>query len=169
MLKLEKRADRHGRTGWYLRDDSGVWVAQIYQTGDPAEDGDVLPTPREAYDWAQRIIAALTTPAPQPSADDAALVDAFEQAISDMHLRQGFAHDADEARAALLAALAKTAPEGWRLVPVVPTEEMLAATCDENGRPRILDFTKPEDRSKPYLMARYIYPAMLAAAPKVTP
>ena len=76
----------------------------------------------------------------------------------------------DETREDAIAAWnarAPTVPEGWQLVPVVPTEEMLAATCDENRRPRVLEFTKPEDRSKPYLMARYIYPAMLAAAPKV--
>ncbi len=51
-------------------------------------------------------------------------------------------------------------------VPVEPTEDMLAATCDEHGRPRILEFTRPEERSKAFLMARYIYRAMLAARPE---
>lgn len=106
MLKLEKRADRHGRTGWYLRDDSGVWVAQIYQTGDSAEPDDVLPTPQEAEAWAQRIIAALTPP--PPSQDDVALVKAVSNAAMS-YARipdDGRSKRLDDAETALLAALA---------------------------------------------------------------
>lgn len=55
---------------------------------------------------------------------------------------------------------------GWVLVPREPTPEMLAATVDERGTPRILDFTTPAERGEPYLMARYSYRAMVAAAPK---
>ena len=127
----------------------------------------------DAYNAQNEIIAAL---APAPSPDDVALVDDFLSAHRSVWANTGddaeryeYRKEADAARAALLARLSRapTVPEGWQLVPVVPTEEMLAATCDENRRPRVLEFTKPEDRSKPYLMARYIYPAMLAAAPKV--
>lgn len=66
----------------------------------------------------------------------------------------------DRVQAALSAyfAATQTVP-----VPVEPTEEMLRATCDDQGRPRILEFTAPEERSKAFLMARYIYRAMLAA------
>lgn len=106
------------------------------------------------------------------STEDAAVLDALECAIHDWYQHKtphppAMMEAVHAKRQAVLARMAGKVPEGWRLVPETPTEEMLAATCDENGRPRILEFTKPEDRSKPYLMARYIYPAMLAAAPKV--
>jgi hypothetical protein len=54
---------------------------------------------------------------------------------------------------------------GYKLAPVEPTDEMLAATCDENGRMRLLEFTTPEERSKAFLMPRYAYRAMLSASP----
>jgi len=54
---------------------------------------------------------------------------------------------------------------GYKLVPVEPTDEMLAATCDESGRMRLLEFTTPEERSKAFLVPRYAYRAMLSASP----
>lgn len=54
---------------------------------------------------------------------------------------------------------------GWMLALVEPTEEMLANTVDDRGRPRILDFTTPEERGEAFIMPRYIYRAMIAASP----
>lgn len=50
-------------------------------------------------------------------------------------------------------------------MPEEPTPEMLQSTVDANGRVRVLDFTKPEERGEAFLMPRFTYRAMLAAAP----
>lgn len=55
---------------------------------------------------------------------------------------------------------------GWKMVPVEPTEAMLANTVDERKLPRILDFTTPDERDKPFLMPRFMYRAMIAASPQ---
>lgn len=70
-----------------------------------------------------------------------------------------------EQRAALAAAEAM----GWKLVPREPTEEMLANTVDTKGTMRLLEFTTPDERSKPFLISRYAHRAMWDAAPSVKP
>ncbi|MFG1302118.1 hypothetical protein V5F49_20220 [Xanthobacter sp. V3C-3] len=47
------------------------------------------------------------------------------------------------------------------LMPTNATEEMLAATHDASGHMRLLEFTMPEERSKPFLIMRACYRAMV--------
>jgi len=61
----------------------------------------------------------------------------------------------DTARTALAAPPAPSVPDGWKLVPVEPTDEMIDAGCDASNAYRV-----DMDRS---------YQAMLAAAPEVKP
>lgn len=69
---------------------------------------------------------------------------------------------------ALLAALAKTAPEGWRLVPETPTEEMITAMRSvvvdavNNGT-----MTKGAAINDWQTKNRMRWTAAIAAAPKV--
>ena len=51
-------------------------------------------------------------------------------------------------------------------VPREPTEAMLQNTVDAAGTIRVLDFTTPAERAEPFLIARFTYRAMLAAAPE---
>jgi hypothetical protein len=55
------------------------------------------------------------------------------------------------------------APAGLIVAPTEPTEAMLANTVTAAGEPAILKYTRPEERSLPFLMPRYIYRAMVAA------
>jgi hypothetical protein len=45
-----------------------------------------------------------------------------------------------------------------------PTEAMLANTVDKNATMRVLEFTSPDERSKPFLVMRYSWRAMIDAA-----
>ena len=51
--------------------------------------------------------------------------------------------------------------DGMILMPVDASEEMLAATHDNSGHMRLMEFTKPEERSKPFLIMRACYRAMV--------
>lgn len=47
-----------------------------------------------------------------------------------------------------------------------PEEQMLKATCDSNGSMRLMEFTTPEERNKPFLVMRYSWRAMIENAMK---
>lgn len=74
------------------------------------------------------------------------------------------------AKAAVLACMRapQWPPEGWKLVPVEPTDAMLENTVDAKGTIRAMDFTTPEERSGPFLLPRYVWRAMIAATPEPT-
>ncbi len=61
-----------------------------------------------------------------------------------------------QARAAVLDAM--TVPEGWQLVPKVPTDDMLV-----EGAARVRDFY---EKTGQYPRTKAMYAAMLAAAPQ---
>ncbi len=59
---------------------------------------------------------------------------------------------------------AASRPDGWVACPKEALDEMLQATCTQN-RPLVLHFTTPAERAQPFMMAKFIYRAMLAASP----
>ena len=62
---------------------------------------------------------------------------------------------------------ARQVPDGWQVVPKEPTEAMFANTVDpKTSLPRVLEFTTVDDLDKPFLMIRFAWRAMLAAAPR---
>ena len=119
--------------------------------------------------------AALT---PQPSAEDAAVLDALEEAYADVLDIPDKIAGVDsiaavnarhtEARAAVLARMAGKVPEGWRLVPETPTEEMITAMRSvvvdavNNGT-----MTKGAAINDWQTKNRMRWTAAIAAAPKV--
>lgn len=103
--------------------------------------------------------AALT---PQPSAEDAAVLDALECAIHDWYQHKtphppAMMEAVHAKRQAVLARMAGKEPEGWRLVPETPTQEML-----RDGGEVLRSINMFGDG-----WAMKTYAAMLAAAPKV--
>jgi hypothetical protein len=50
---------------------------------------------------------------------------------------------------------------GKVLMPIDADEDMLASTCDDKGRMRLMEFTQPEERSLPFMMPRYAYRAIV--------
>ena len=120
--------------------------------------------------------AALT---PQPSAEDAAVLDALEEAYADVLDIPDKIAGVDsiaavnarhtEARAAVLARMAGKVPEGWRLVPETPTEKMMEAIDAVNdGEAAFLRQTGGNVTQASWADThRRAHAAMLAAAPKV--
>jgi hypothetical protein len=118
------------------------------------------------------LLASIGQTALQPqgptTADDAVLIDALLDAHSNyQHAHEGSMaeHRADfkKARAAVLARMSGV-PEGWKMVPVEPTEEMLNAAIDAHGL-KIGCIAPLGLRMSPQMMFEKSYAAMLAAAP----
>lgn len=93
--------------------------------------------------------------------DTQALTELLAEARRDRDIHNGHRRIAE---AKLMALQAGGVLEGRALLPVEPTDEMLAATCDASGRMRLMEFTRPEERSAPFLVPRYSYRAMVQAA-----
>jgi hypothetical protein len=123
--------------------------------------GDILKELGPAVDAALEATATLP---PEPAAVPESVMEPCVQAFDAYN--DGFM-DADEALCLMATALqivaAAPKPEGWKLVPVEPTEAMCAAAG------RALDgqnLTKMGRKARAHYKAAVRYRAMLAAAPK---
>jgi len=102
---------------------------------------------------------------PQPGPEDAAVLDHYLQMIRDDEFDLAPDGEPENARAAVLARMAGKVPTGWKLVPVVPTDEMLNAAIDAHGL-KLGCIAPLGFRMSPQMMFEKSYAAMLAAAPE---
>lgn len=54
---------------------------------------------------------------------------------------------------------------GASVQPNEPTDEMLEHTVDDDGRPRLLEFTAPAERAGPFVICKFTWRAMGNAGP----
>ena len=92
----------------------------------------------------------------EATADDAAVLDHYLQMIRDDDFDLAPDGEPEASRAAVLSRMSGV-PEGWKMVPVEPTEAMLV-----EGAARVRDFL---EKTGPYPRTKAMYAAMLAAAP----
>lgn len=119
----------------------------------------------------------MTTPAPNSSLPQGALTDALiDIARAIEALKQECGMDPESPRAiqngrymsiayrVRALASAQPAPQGWKLVPVEPTDEMLSAGQDAQNR---AVYRRPQPVGKEW--GGVYYRAMIAAAPSLPP